>query len=365
MAKVTLGGKEGAALAAQGQSTTTVIEDKRPKRQAAPPLEMKAGDGVSPPIVEGPGEKDANRGENSELRSQTNRATSEPKGNEAGAETAQPVGEAHEGLDPEDADLPERVRKRIGKKHYELVKAREEAADSERFSEQLFNERELERKKSAGLEAELAALRAKNAPAPVEAKEPHPDDPKYKNDKGEFDWLKFSRETAAYAAEKAIQAERKAQADERARLQKEEADKQFAKRLSDATKKYPDWLDVVQKSPVQLHNDGLRFIAKSEYGTDIAYHLAKHPDVAKAINDLGDPDLIIAAMGELQTTFKKPANVTPTEVAASKTVERQGAPAPITPIAASGSNPPPVDPAKMDFKQLRAYERERAKSRHR
>ena len=126
-------------------------------------------------------------------------------------------------------------------------------------------------------------------------------------------------------------------------------------------------MEVVQKSPVQLDNVGLRFIAKSEYGTDIAYHLAKHSEVAEAINGLGDPDLILAAMGELQTTFKKPASkVEPEKVpAASKTVERQGAPAPITPIQLSGSNPPPVDPAKMDFKQLRAYEKERARQRGR
>lgn len=348
MAKVIVAGQEGRALAEAGKSTTEVFKDeKRPARVAAPPLEMKAGDGAAPPVVDGPGE----RGEKSSVIVTGNTITHR--------------NEPEETIEEEDKDLPERARKRIGKKHYEMKKAQEEAADAERFAEGLFNEREEYRKKVDALEARLREQEAKTASPKPEIKEPNPDDPKYKTDKGEFDWLTFSRETAQYAANKAIEAERAQIAQAQAAKAKEESDKLFAKRLAEATKKYPDWMEVVQKSPVQLDNVGLRFIAKSEYGTDIAYHLAKHSEVAEAINGLGDPDLILAAMGELQTTFKKPASQTPTEVAASKTVERQGAPAPITPIQLSGSNPPPVDPAKMDFKQLRAYEKERARQRGR
>jgi hypothetical protein len=361
MAKVIVAGQEGRALAEAGKSTTEVFKDeKRPARVAAPPLEMKAGDGAAPPVLDGPGERDAKANN----RSDSN-GSDKDSGSKAG-DTAAEV-DRDEGLEPDDKELPERARKRIGKKHYEMKKAQEEAADAERFAEGLFNEREEYRKKVDALEARLREQEAKTASPKPEIKEPNPDDPKYKTDKGEFDWLSFSRETAQYAANKAIEAERAQIAQAQAAKAKEESDKLFAKRLAEATKKYPDWMEVVQKSPVQLDNVGLRFIAKSEYGTDIAYHLAKHSEVAEAINGLGDPDLILAAMGELQTTFKKPASkVEPEKVpAASKTVERQGAPAPITPIQLSGSNPPPVDPAKMDFKQLRAYERERARQRGR
>ena len=349
MAKVQIAGQEGAKLMAEGKSNIEVYKTERPKREAAPPLEMKAGDGAAPPVVDGPGERD----EKSSVIVTGNTITHR--------------NEPEETIEEEDKDLPERARKRIGKKHYEMKKAQEEAADAERFAEGLFNEREEYRKKVDALEARLREQEAKTASPKPEIKEPNPDDPKYKTDKGEFDWLSFSRETAQYAANKAIEAERAQIAQAQAAKAKEESDKLFAKRLAEATKKYPDWMEVVQKSPVQLDNVGLRFIAKSEYGTDIAYHLAKHSEVAEAINGLGDPDLILAAMGELQTTFKKPASkVEPEKVpAASKTVERQGAPAPITPIQLSGSNPPPVDPAKMDFKQLRAYERERARQRGR
>ena len=52
-------------------------------------------------------------------------------------------------------------------------------------------------------------------------------------------------------------------------------------------------------------------------------------------------------------------------VVASKAPERGGAPPPITPISAQGSGTVVTDPSKMDFKQLRAYEREKQRSKQR
>jgi hypothetical protein len=48
-----------------------------------------------------------------------------------------------------------------------------------------------------------------------------------------------------------------------------------------------------------------------------------------------------------------------------KTPERGGAPPPITPISSQGSGTVVTDPSKMDFKQLRAYERDKQRSKRR
>jgi hypothetical protein len=352
MAKVITAGREGAALAAAGKPTTEVFKDERPKaRQAAPPLEMKAGDGAAPPVVDSP----------------------EIKAAEA-AEVKDP--EAH--IDAEDKDLSDiameeardKARRKITKyanRWQAELKAKEtvaqELADSERFAETLFNEREAYRKKADEAEARALAAEA-GKPKPPEFVAPDENDPKYKNDKGEFEWKKFSTDNAAYEAKKAIAEDRKAQAEQATRAQAQADEAKFKERIAQAVKKNPDWLQKVTDSPVMLQNSALEYIKLSEYGTDISYHLATNPDVADKIKAM-HPIMAIAAIRDIETGFLKPAAKTPSgeSSAPSKTVERVGAPAPITTISTSGTGSINVDPAKMSFQELRAYERSRAKRR--
>ena len=147
------------------------------------------------------------------------------------------------------------------------------------------------------------------------------------------------------------------------RLEAARIDRQ--KKVDAAVKKHSDWLQVVPNSPITLPQSVLDYIDLSEYGTDIAYFLAKNPDVAGKIREL-HPIKAVAEVRDLELSLtKQPAKATSQVAAPSEAAERQGAPAPITPIAASGANPPPIDPAKMDFKQLRAFERERARNARR
>ena len=333
-----------------GVLSTQVIADK-PKRPpgTAAPVDMKAGVGAAPPIVDGPGER------------------ADP---EAKAEAKPEVKPDESAIEPEDNDLPERARRRIGK--YSVAAKQEaalrqaaeaEAAESERFAEQLFNEREEWRKKAEAAEAK-AAQAEQNKPKAPEFIAPDENDPKYKNDKGEFLWKQFSTDNAAYEAKKAIAEDRKVRADAEAAAAKAAADAQFEQRIKQAIEKNKDWREVVGNSPVQLQNEALAYIAQSEYGTDLAYFLAKHPEEAARIKAL-HPIRAIAELGKIETGFEKPAETPAPAAATSKTVERPGAPAPITPISTSGAGSINVDPAKMDFKQLRAYERQRAKEKGR
>jgi hypothetical protein len=59
-----------------------------------------------------------------------------------------------------------------------------------------------------------------------------------------------------------------------------------------------------------------------------------------------------------------PAAVVP-PVVAPKAPERGGAPPPITPISSQGSGTVVTDPAKMGFKELRAYERQKEAAKRR
>ncbi len=340
MAKVTTSEK--------GIQTTVVIEDKRPPARApAPALEMKAGDGAAPPVLDAP-----------EIKAK------EP-----------PAAAEEDHIDPEDRDLSDiaikevqdKARRKIGKyasRWQSELKAKEalaaEAAEAERFSETLFNEREEWRKKAEAAEARARALES-NQPKPAEAVAPTPEDPKYKKDNGDFDWLAFSRDNADFAAKKAIAEDRRAQAEAQSRAQAEAADKAFREQIQKAERKYPDFRQVMAATSIELPNEALAYIKLSEYGSDIAYFLAKNPSEGEKIKAL-HPIRAIAAIRDIETGFEKPAaKPAPAPLPPSETVERQGAPAPITPIQLTGSNPPPVDPAKMDYKQLRAYRKEEAR----
>lgn len=346
MAKVMVGGREGMAIAAKGGDPVEVFEDKRsPARQAAPALEIvktSAMTDLSPESAE--------------------KAQKEP------VKEADKPNSTEDGLEAEDHDLAERAKKRIGKKHYEMKTAQAEAAklkaeaeESERFAENLFNEREEWKRKAAALETEVGTLKAKVTPPTPAEKEPDPNDAKYKNDKGEFDWLQFSRDNAAFAAKKAVEEDHQKQMEAQREVQQEAAKKATKARFEAAEKKYPDWRKVVESSPLVLQNECLTYIARSEYGADIAYFLAKNEEIASKIREM-DPYLAVAELGILSDQFRKPAQKTaPTGEAATKTVERPGAPAPITPISTNGTGTINLDPSKMSFKELRAFERERAR----
>jgi hypothetical protein len=274
-----------------------------------------------------------------------------------------------EGLETEDKDLPERARKRIGRKHYQMKQAQEEAEFNSRLAEQQFNERRLIEQERDQLKAELAKVKPAT-PAP-ELTKPKPDD--FLDENKQFKAIEYAEALADYSAKKALADDRKEQAERQAKATGEAQAAAFTARLSAAKGKYPDFEERLAATPVQLQNQALQYIAESEYGTDLAYYLADPANKADADRIKAmHPLRAIAELGKLETRFEKSAApATPEKTngvapkAASPTVERAGAPAPITPIASSGSVVVNTDPAKMNFKELRAYEREREAAKHR
>lgn len=314
--------------------TVTHVTNHKPKDNASAPLEVKA---VAPIVDLKP---------------------TEP----AKAPETSPTEDTNEGLEPDELEFSEQIRKKIGKKHRAMMEAKEAAAEAERFAEQQFNERKLAEKRADDALARAKELESKVNP-PAKAPElKAPDIKEFTNEQGQIDWDKYTDAKSEYAAKKAVAEDREVRAKEQQEASQRAQEAQFKARLNKAETKYPDFLKVVGAADVLVPNAVLQYITESEYGADLTYHLAKHPELTEKLSKL-PPIKAIAEVGKLETQFENPAPKAETPPAASKTPERGGAPPPITPISATGAGTVNLDPAKMSFQELRAYERERRKKR--
>jgi hypothetical protein len=260
--------------------------------------------------------------------------------------------------------LGERATAKFNKKHRAMKEAQEAAAENERFAEQQFNERRLAEKRAQEAEDRAKALEAQVAPKAVEPelKEPSETDPKYVKD-GQFDWKAYSKDVAKFEAAQAVADERKKQADERAAAERNELEARVKASADVARKAHSDYDQVISSvkgTPAdQVPQYVLNYLLESPNAGEVAYFLAKNPEESARISKL-KPILGLAELGKLEDRLTKP--VAPAKAAEPVVVarsERGGAPAPITPLNGEGVSGVVTDPSKMDFKQLRAYERAR------
>lgn len=305
-------------------------------------------------------------------------AAAEPLNNSSSKEgessvTAEP--EHDESLTDEEKTLPEKAQKEIqrakravNKKHAEMMAAKEELAELERFGETQFNEkRELEKRLST-LEAELETAKQQAKPPEPELKEPDENDAKYRNEKGEFDWKQFSKDQAKYEAAIAVKEERKRQQDERTEQQNRELMKRHSASEETAKKAHKDFDAVMErirgtdldKPPSFV----VGFLGDSDLSGELRYYLATHSDETKKIFAM-TPIRGIKELGKIEDSLIKPSPAAKETPAASGEIAVQrGAPPPITPLNGDGTAGIQTDPAKMSYKELRAYERARAREKH-
>ena len=259
-------------------------------------------------------------------------------------------------------EISERIRKIVSKKHREMKEAQEAAAESDRFAETQYNERKLADSRAQALEERVKELQAKAAPPPPEEKPPSISD--FKDAQGNIDWEKFTEAKADHAAKKAVAAYEAKQQEERAKLEAVEVERRV-KASADAARKTHKDFDEVMGSVKGTAADTvpqymLNYLSESENAGEIAYYLAKHPEESVRIAKLS-PIRGLAEMGKLEERLTKPP-----EKPAPSPPERGGTPppAPITPLSGEGTVGVNTDPAKMSYKELRAYERARARSRN-
>jgi hypothetical protein len=291
------------------------------------------------------------------------------------AEVAKPA-ETEEALTDEEKALPEKAQKEIqrskravNQKHKDMMEAKEAAESADRLAEQQYNERRLAEQRADAAEARARELEAKVNPPKPEAKEPEIKD--YQDGKGNIDWVKFQKDTSKYAADQAIKDYQKTQTDHQAAVEREARIEVMKASAVKARESHPDFdqvMNAVKDTEAdRVPNFVLSFIEESENSAEVAYHLAKNPEVSQRIAKM-KPILGIAELGKLEVSLVKP----PSEAAnapAAKSVTpvrlNGGAPAPITPLDGEGSAGINTDPSKMSYKELRAYHRSKEAEKRR
>ena len=261
----------------------------------------------------------------------------------------------------------EQAKAKIAKKHRELkavkalrLKIQEERDENERLAESQYNQRRLvesERDK-LGRELEELKLRAQPQQAAPELKAPDKDDPKFKNEKNEFQWDKFTDAQAEYRVEQ-FKAEQKEQQQTAERTALEAKAKE---RLDAAKAKYPDFEEkVALRDEKDIPPYVMQFLLESEQIGDLTYYFANNREELTKILKLS-PIMALARLGKLEMRFEPKAETEKVETPKVEKAEvRTSPPPPITPISGQGAGTVTTDPSKMDFKQLRAFEREKNK----
>lgn len=290
-------------------------------------------------------------------------------------EKAAPTPEPDEELTAEEKTLDakaqkeiQRAKRAVNEKHRLMKEAQEATEEAERFAETQYNERTLAQKRADALEARLAELEKKEAPKQEEKKAPEMKD--FTNDQGQVDWDKYTDAKADYRAEQAVQKERERLAGEQAEVANEAHKARIIQSAELARKAHPDFDKVMNTvhgtAADQVPQFVLNYMFESENTAEIAYHLAKNPEVSQKIAKM-KPILGIAELGRLEDSLVKPPSAAANAPAANSVTprsERGGAPAPITPLDGEGSAGVNTDPAKMSYKELRAYHRERREKHH-
>lgn len=271
-----------------------------------------------------------------------------PDGKFVKAEETQQVEKATQVADDEDADLPERVRRIIGKKHRALKEAEE-------FARTRDNDAAVAQAEAARLARELAELR-KSGPqqeGKPEAKadgEPNPED-----------FKTVAEYTKALVKFEAAQARIQAEQDGAKRQQQsavERAQSEYVARLDQVRSDIPDFDEVVSAADHELPAHVAQYIASAKNGPLVGYHLAKNPEVIQQLAKLPSIEAWaeMGAIGKSMAT--KPAKTQEVPVLSK-------APSPITPLKGEAA-PVNKDPATMTFAELRAHrEAERASGKYR
>lgn len=251
--------------------------------------------------------------------------------------------------DEEDADLPERVRRQIGRKHRQMKEAEE-------FARSEYAERKAAEERAAALQRELEELKSKSGPKPEKgADAPKPED--FKTVAEYADALTDYLLEKKLAAREAKRSEEQTKTAQQREIEKTQAD--LAERVEKLKKDIPDFEDVVESIPDEFSMPPVmaRYFVQNPV---MLYHLQKSdPKELQRLVKLPPIDAI-ERLGELKAQY-----VTKKEPAAAPVARVSKAPAPITPLDGS-STTVPKDPSQMTFQELRAHrEAERRAGKYR
>lgn len=269
--------------------------------------------------------------------------------------------EGEDGLTPrQKREMTATMQKTIGKKHRMQKEAEEYAAAQ-------YNERKLAEQRATNLEQELAALRAKSAPAkadPAAAEPPQRDN--FANEAAYVDAM------IQWGVDKRLA--EKAEEDRAARAERERNEVMAAAkgRIDRASELVPDFTEAVGAIDTAVPPAVAGYMQKSEMFAELAYHFAKNPEMLVSLAKL-QPDEQLVKIGKIESTLspfearKEPPHddkssdatpngktskvdpSTPTDIDLSKPRSK---PAPVfTPLEGSGSAGHEKDSKDMNIRE--------------
>ncbi|RQS63845.1 hypothetical protein [Burkholderia sp. Bp8984] len=254
------------------------------------------------------------------------------------------------------AEFTEKMQKAIGKKHRMQKEAEEFAAEQ-------YNTRRLAEERAARLEAELAELRSKSAPA---KEEKAPEKPVRANFESEEEYVDAMIQ---YGVDQRLREKAAEDAKARAEREREERMAAIKGRIDHAIEIVPDFAAVMDGNDAVIPPAIAGYMEKSEMIAELAYHFAKNPDVLVSLAKL-PADVQLVKIGKLESTLSpfggnqpqndsksstetngqaKPAPSADTDIVPSKP---RGKAAPvITPLEGTGSAGVAKDSKDMNIRE--------------
>lgn len=258
--------------------------------------------------------------------------------------------------DDDDADLPERVRKQIGKKHRRMMEAEEFARERDTAAER-------ERRRADAAERELERIRGGKSDGPKAGEDEgsDPDEPKQADFKTVGD---YARAMIKYEAKKAGEAGRAQATQQRQQEHHDAIVGKFVERRDAFKAVTPDFDEVVEGAAIETGPHIAQYLVESEMGPHLGYHLAKNPDEITRLRKLS-PSRQMAELGKLEVKLeaaKAPAPANGANGARPAASDVSRAPAPISPLEGK-STPVTKDPSQMSVSELREYRRQEARAK--
>ena len=200
-----------------------------------------------------------------------------------------------------------------------------------------------EREREAAYWRSLALQGQQQTEQPKAAEKPQPE--KFQ------DYAQYVEALAEWKADEKVRAalaERDQRAAEEAQQRAVQAKAQtFAERAVQVRQQIPDFDEVVGAADVQVPAHVTEVLLESDFGPQLAYHLAKNPDEAARISRLS-PTAAARELGRLEARFERPAAPVEQKPVTTK------APPPMKSVQGS-AQPGVKDPSRMSMDEYRAW----------
>ena len=225
---------------------------------------------------------------------------------------------------------------KLEKRFSELTKARklaEENAAKAQAEKEALAQVEAERAAKEALEAKLKEYEEKIAPQQKTAEDPIGAEPRADQFDDAFEYAKA---LAEWSAEKALYERDQQEANRKLEEERQKVIKSWSEKLEKAKPNLPDFDDILASTQVVVSNEVRDAIVESDVGPEILYHLASlDGEEAEKFQNL-PLTKALREIGKLEARFEKQA-IAEEKPVSKPVVQKSKAPAPLSPIKATGS----------------------------